>query len=73
MKQCPKCNSYMRFNMDYVCGNPFIYYTCISCGYDERRYHQYTVSTTKTDSYLENRLSELKMEYGDSNELALKE
>jgi len=67
MKQCPKCNSYMKFNMDYFCGNPFIFYTCSSCGYDEREYHQYTVSTTKTDSYLENRLSELKMEYGDVN------
>ena len=68
MKQCPKCNSYMKFNMDYFCGNPFIYYNCLSCGYDEREYHQCTVSTTKTDSYLENRLSELKMEYGSVND-----
>jgi hypothetical protein len=57
----------MKFNMDYFCGNPVIYYTCISCGYDERECYQYTASTTNTDYYLENRLSELKMEYGDVN------
>lgn len=72
MKQCPKCNSYMRFNMDYFCGNPFIYYNCISCGYGEREHLSYYISTTGTnsyftDSYLENRLSELKKEYGGVN------
>ena len=58
----------MKFNMEYFCGNPFIYYTFISCGYDEREYHRYYISTTGTDSCFENRLSELKKEYEGVND-----
>ena len=36
MEQCPKCYQYMNFNMTMFCGNPFIFYTCPNCGYDER-------------------------------------
>ena len=74
MKQCPKCT----INMDYLYRNPFIHYNypfiyyncdynCISNDYDEREYYRYFINTTKTDSYLENRLSELKKEYEGVN------
>lgn len=36
MEQCPRCNAYMDFHMTYSCGNPFPYYSCPCCGYDER-------------------------------------
>lgn len=33
MMRCPNCNSYMRFSMEYSCGNPIIIYTCDNCRY----------------------------------------
>ena len=32
MNQCPKCGSYMTFNMRYNAGYPVVEYHC-SCGY----------------------------------------
>lgn len=33
MMRCPNCNSYMRFSMEYNCGNPITIYTCDNCRY----------------------------------------
>ena len=53
MKQCPKCNGYMKFHMQYVCGSPYIYYTC-ECGYDTSNEKTYTTSQITYDFKLFN-------------------
>ena len=34
IKQCRKCGRYMRFNIKYINGNPFVGWEC-ACGYNE--------------------------------------
>ena len=47
MEQCPICGRWLKFNMQYFCGCPLIFYTCI-CGYDSREYDN-TVWTNSTN------------------------
>ena len=47
MEQCPVCHNFMKFNMDYFCGSPYVYYTC-DCGYDSRNNSTTTVWTSNT-------------------------
>jgi hypothetical protein len=46
MHICPNCNHILRFNLEYVYGQPKIYWTCSRCQYDSRnitiRYAQNT-------------------------------
>lgn len=32
--RCPKCDSYMLFEVEYVAGKPVMRNVCPSCGYD---------------------------------------
>ena len=41
MSQCPKCRSYMAFNMRYNAGYLVVEYSC-SCGYSTS-YEHYTI------------------------------
>lgn len=34
IKQCCKCGRYMRFNIKYINGRPFVGWECV-CGYNE--------------------------------------
>ena len=34
IKQCCKCGRYMRFNIKYINGRPFVGWEC-ACGYNE--------------------------------------
>ena len=63
MYQCPKCNSFMKFNMRYVCGKPHIFYTC-SCGYSTDD-ETYTATTTTKGLDNESYLVE-NTEYGNN-------
>lgn len=42
MKQCPKCGSYMSWDIVYICGVPHIIWKCL-CGYDSDM-QSYTLS-----------------------------
>ena len=48
MEYCPICKSYLKFNLTYNCGTPFIFYSCNNCGYNFSK----TVNIASTSSTL---------------------
>ena len=40
MEECPLCGKWLKFNIKYFCGYPYIFYNC-DCGYDERNYQSF--------------------------------